>query len=135
MATEENLNEMLDSNEAGCSAHSQSQAWLLDKVNPQFVNLTNVNSGEEVICLLSTNQFIPRFCKLVDLELRTPYIGHLEDKQVALRKLLNQHWSVGECVKLVNMATFCSLRRWFESLEVEDYEPIDWEESKGKRKA
>ncbi|KAI8455641.1 hypothetical protein BY996DRAFT_6543291 [Phakopsora pachyrhizi] len=87
METEENLNEMLDSNEAGGSAHSQSQAWLLDKVEPQFVNLTNVNS-------------------------------------------------LGECVKkLVNMATFCSLRGWFESLELEDYEPFDWEEYKGKRKA
>ncbi|KAI8448533.1 hypothetical protein BY996DRAFT_6555928 [Phakopsora pachyrhizi] len=83
MAIEENLNEMLDSNEAGRSAHSQSQAWLLDK---------------EVI------------------------------KPAPAYKLGTQlNDEMGR--------TFCSLSGWFESLEVEDYEPFDWEDSKGKRKA
>ncbi|CAH7667493.1 hypothetical protein BY996DRAFT_6425824 [Phakopsora pachyrhizi] len=80
-----------------------------------------------------------------------------QDKPVALRKLLNQHPSVGECVKkLVNLAsgkkygeayklgtqlndeirrTYYCLSGWFESLEVEDYEPFAWEDSKRKRKA
>ncbi|KAI8448534.1 hypothetical protein BY996DRAFT_6419633 [Phakopsora pachyrhizi] len=148
MAIEENLNEMLDSNEAGRSAHSQSQAWLLDKVDPQFVNLTNVNSCEEVICLLSSPA-IPQIhpSQLLQMPLTSQSIhpqllqisssgienslhwsfgsppnskeDFNQDKQVALRKLLNQHHLSG----------------WFESLEVEDYEPFDWEDSKGKRKA
>ncbi|KAI8459552.1 hypothetical protein BY996DRAFT_6601535 [Phakopsora pachyrhizi] len=78
-----------------------------------------------------------------------------KDKQAALRRLLNQHRSVGECVKkLVKMApgknfgeafklgtelndemkkTFSLLSGWFEHLEVDDYEPFNWEDSKGKK--
>ncbi|CAH7689121.1 hypothetical protein PPACK8108_LOCUS24192 [Phakopsora pachyrhizi] len=78
-----------------------------------------------------------------------------KDKQAALRRLLNQHRSVGECVKkLVKTApgknycdafklgtelndemkkTFGLLSGWFEHLEVDDYEPFNCEDSKGKR--
>ncbi|CAH7666031.1 hypothetical protein PPACK8108_LOCUS345 [Phakopsora pachyrhizi] len=78
-----------------------------------------------------------------------------KDKQAALRRLLNQHRSVGECVKkLVKTTpgknycdafklgtelndemkkTFGLLSGWFEHLEVDDYEPFNCEDSKGKR--
>ncbi|CAH7684745.1 hypothetical protein PPACK8108_LOCUS19167 [Phakopsora pachyrhizi] len=138
-ATEENLNEMLDSNEARRSAHSQSQASLLEE-------LLQISSSGIKDSLRWSFGSPPNTKEDFN-----------QDKQVALRKLLNQHQSVGECVKkLMNMAsgkkyceayklgtqlndemgrTFCCLSGWFESLEVEDYKPFDWEESKGKRKA
>ncbi|CAH7687346.1 hypothetical protein PPACK8108_LOCUS22120 [Phakopsora pachyrhizi] len=125
MATVKNLNEILDSNEAGRSAHSQSQAWLLEKVDPQFVNLT------KLLQMPSTSQSIhPQLLQIsssgIEDSLRWSFGSppntkedFNQDKQVALRKLLNQH----------------RLSGWFESLEVEDYEPFEWEDSKGKRKA
>ncbi|CAH7687425.1 hypothetical protein PPACK8108_LOCUS22200 [Phakopsora pachyrhizi] len=185
MATEDNLIEMMDNEEPGRAANFQSQDWLVDKVDPEFVNLTNVNYSEEVIGLFS-RPAIPQMnpSQLLQMpsisQLLHPHLLQIsnsgiedslrwsfgspptrkedfnQDKQVALRKLFNQHLSVGECVKkLVNMAsgkkygeayklgtqlndemgkTFCSLSGWFESLEVEDYEPFDWGDSKGKRK-
>ncbi|CAH7687426.1 hypothetical protein PPACK8108_LOCUS22203 [Phakopsora pachyrhizi] len=185
MATEDNLIEMMDNEEPGRAANFQSQDWLVDKVDPEFVNLTNVNYSEEVIGLFS-RPAIPQMnpSQLLQMpsisQLLHPHLLQIsnsgiedslrwsfgspptrkedfnQDKQVALRKLFNQHLSVGKCVKkLVNMAsgkkygeayklgtqlndemgkTFCSLSGWFESLEVEEYEPFDWGDSKGKRK-
>ncbi|KAI8456883.1 hypothetical protein BY996DRAFT_8437974 [Phakopsora pachyrhizi] len=109
ITTEENLNEMLDSNEARRSAHSQSQAWLLEEVDLQFVYSTNVNSREEVICLLSMN--------------------------MTSGKKYSEAYKFGTQLNDEMGRTFCCLSGWFKSLEVEEYEPFAWEDSKRKRKA
>ncbi|CAH7683065.1 hypothetical protein PPACK8108_LOCUS16336 [Phakopsora pachyrhizi] len=108
MATEENLIKMMDNEEPGRAANSQSQDWLLDKVDPQFVNLKNDS-------------------------LRWSF-GSPPTRKEDFNKD-KQAYRLGTQLNDEMGKTFCSLSGWFESLEVGYYEPFDLGDSKGKRKA
>ncbi|KAI8443146.1 hypothetical protein BY996DRAFT_6545123, partial [Phakopsora pachyrhizi] len=118
MATEENLIKMMDNEEPGRAANSQSQDWLLDKVDPQFVNLKNLlqisNSG-------------------IEDSLRWSF-GSPPTRKEDFNKD-KQAYRLGTQLNDEMGKTFCSLSGWFESLEVGYYEPFDLGDSKGKRKA
>ncbi|KAI8448466.1 hypothetical protein BY996DRAFT_6551118 [Phakopsora pachyrhizi] len=108
MATEENLIEMMDNEEPGRAANSQSQDWLLEKL------LQISNSG-------------------IEDSLRWSF-GSPPTRKEDFNKD-KQAYRLGTQLNDEMGKTFCSLSGWFESLEVEYYEPFDLADSKGKRKA